>query len=96
MSEPRESPVLPKIRVEIVNILGGGECSRGHQVGDVFQYPRDRGKMCPSALQVLHPYLMILTFGGSNIYRPEDPNSFSVSCPDSTHPVVYKLTRMPE
>ena len=91
-----ESPQLPNIEIEIINIHGIGKCSRGFEIGDKFQYPKDRDKMCPSALSVLRPYLLILAYGGNNIYNPAEPNVFSLSCPDAIHPVVYKITRKPE
>ena len=91
-----ESPQLPNIEIEIINIHGIGKCSRGFEIGDKFQYPKDRDKMCPSALSVLRPYLLILAYGGNNIYNPAESNVFSLSCPDAIHPVVYKITRKPE
>ncbi|WP_455143817.1 TIGR04076 family protein [Candidatus Hodarchaeum mangrovi] len=88
-----ELPKVPQITIKITNIHNNGKCSRGFQIGNVFQYPKDRNKMCPSALSVLHPYLLVLAYGGKNIYDPQDPNTFSISCPDAIHPVVYKMTR---
>jgi len=93
MSTQNESPQLPNIEIEVVNIHGNGKCSRGFKIGDLFQYPKDRDKMCPSALSVLRPCLLILAYGGNNIYNPDAPNTFSISCPDPIHPVVYKMTR---
>ena len=93
MSNQKEIPQLPNIEIEIINIHGNGKCSRGFNIGDIFQYPKDRDKMCPSALSVLRPYVLILAYGGKNIYNPDEPNTFSISCPDTIHPVSYKITR---
>lgn len=93
MSTQNNTPELSEIIIEIVNILGEGPCSREHNIGEIFAYPKDRDKMCPSALSILRPYLLVLAYGGNNIYTPETPNTFSLSCSDPSHPVVYKLTR---
>jgi uncharacterized repeat protein (TIGR04076 family) len=92
MSNQNLPPQLPNIEIEIINIHGSGKCSRGFKIGDIFQYPKDRDKMCPSALSVLRPYLLILAYGGENIYNLDEPNTFSISCPDAIHPVAYKMT----
>ena len=93
MTKPGDSPKLPEVLIEIVDIHGNGKCSRGHKIGEIFKYPEDRAKMCPSALSVIRPYILILFYGGSNIYDKDEPDSFSLSCPDAKHPVVYKITR---
>ncbi|MFQ5981132.1 MAG: TIGR04076 family protein [Candidatus Heimdallarchaeota archaeon] len=84
---------MPKIEIEITNIFGEGICSQGFKVGDSFTYPDDRGTICPSALAVIRPYMLVLAYGGS--LNPDDPDSISVSCPDAKHPVVYKIKRVP-
>ncbi|MHA2031532.1 MAG: TIGR04076 family protein [Candidatus Kariarchaeaceae archaeon] len=93
MPTQNNTPEFPEITIEITNILGEGPCSRGHNIGEIFSYPKDRDKMCPSALSILRPYILVLAYGGNNIYTPDNPNTFSLSCPDPSHPVVYKLTR---
>ena len=93
MSHQKNIPKLPDVTIDIVNILGEGACSRGFKIGDSFHYPDDREKMCPAALAVIRPYMMILSYGGKNPFNPDDPTSFSISCPDAKHPVVYKIHR---
>ncbi len=93
MLTENNTPKLSEITIEITNILGEGSCSRGHNISEIFDYPKDRDKMCPSALSILRPYLLVLAYGGNNIYTQETPNTFSLSCSDPSHPVVYKLTR---
>ena len=36
----------PRIRVSCVDQLGACRCHHGHKPGDVFDFDRDRGKMC--------------------------------------------------
>ncbi len=93
MAKPRKHPKMKEVIIEITDVHGKGKCSRGHQVGEIFEYPEDRAKMCPSALSVIRPYILVLAYGGSNIYNKDNPDSFSVSCPDAKHPVVYEITR---
>ncbi len=88
------NPQFPDLKIEITNILGEGKCSRGFKIGDSFQYPDDRPKMCPAALSVLRPYIFVLNYDGKNVYEPNTPNTFSLSCPDPIHPVVYKISKV--
>ena len=41
----------PRIRVSCVDQLGACRCHHGHKPGDVFDFDRDRGKMCAMAWQ---------------------------------------------
>jgi uncharacterized repeat protein (TIGR04076 family) len=34
-----------KVSIEIVDILEEGDCPAGHQIGEKFEYPEDRGKL---------------------------------------------------
>jgi uncharacterized repeat protein (TIGR04076 family) len=81
------------IAIEVVDILLEGKCSRGHKVGETFNYAEDRGKMCPAALSVLYPYILGLQSGSNFPWEEENPDSITLCCPDYKHPVVYKITR---
>ena len=85
-----------KVRIEVVDILNNGECSMGQQIGDTYNYPEDRGKMCPSSFHVLYPWILVMQSGGSFSYFADDGNSVRVGCPDFHHQVVYKITRSVE
>ncbi|MFW9845916.1 MAG: TIGR04076 family protein [Candidatus Thorarchaeota archaeon] len=82
-----------KITIEVVKILGTGECSIGQKEGIVYNYPEDRGKLCPSSLHSLYPWLLVMQSGGSYSFFKDDGNSMTIGCPDYTHQVVYKITR---
>lgn len=81
-----------KITIEVVDILGTGKCSMGQKVGDTYNYPEDRGKICPSSFYVLYPWLLVMMSGGRFSFFAED-DSIQLGCPDYTHQVVYKITR---
>jgi uncharacterized repeat protein (TIGR04076 family) len=53
-----------KVRIEVIDILGTGECSMGQKIGEVYNYPEDRGKMCPSSFYSLIPWIMVMQSGG--------------------------------
>ena len=55
----------PRIRVSCVDQLGACRCHHGHKPGDVFDFDRDRGKMCSMACHVGFPYIDILRYGGT-------------------------------
>lgn len=55
----------PRIRVSCVDQLGTCRCHHGHKPGDVFDFDRDRGKMCAMACHVGFPYIDILRYGGT-------------------------------
>lgn len=46
----------PKIKITLVDRLGKCGCHRGHKIGDTFDYDTDRGKLCPTAMHLLHPH----------------------------------------
>ncbi|MHA2371176.1 MAG: TIGR04076 family protein [Candidatus Hodarchaeales archaeon] len=92
MSRQQAVSQPPKIEIKITKIYGEEICSRGFEVGDSFVYPDDRATICPAALSVIRPYMLVLSYGGS--MDPDDPDSVSVSCPDAKHPVVYQIRRV--
>ncbi|MFW9990491.1 MAG: TIGR04076 family protein [Candidatus Odinarchaeota archaeon] len=81
-----------KVSIEIVNILESGKCPSGHKVGETFQMPEDRGKICSAAFHAIYPYLTGLQFGASFPWE-EDPDNITICCPDYKNPVVFKITR---
>ncbi len=81
-----------KIKIEVVDVLNDGKCSMGQEIGAVYNYPEDRGKMCPSSFHSLYPWILVMQSGGSFSWMDED-DSMKVGCPDYTHQVVYKITR---
>lgn len=87
------SVVKRKVSIEVINILNDGECSMGQKIGDVYQYPEDRGKMCPSSFYILYPWIQVMLSGGSYTETGDGSDFMTVGCSDYRHQVVYKISR---
>ncbi|MFX0114699.1 MAG: TIGR04076 family protein [Candidatus Hodarchaeota archaeon] len=81
-----------QIKIEVVKILEGGTCPRGHRPGETYNWPDDQGELCAAASHVLYPYIIGLQTGGSFPWE-ENPDVCTICCPDYKNPVVFKLTR---
>ena len=84
----------PKIRITLIDRLGGRGCHRGHQVGDSYDFDTERGKLCPMAMHVAFPYVDILRYGGSIPGQPEGEAVFC--CPDVDTINVFRIQRVEE
>ena len=82
-----------KLEIEVVDILGTGECSIGQKIGETYQYPEDRGKMCTSSFHALYPWILVMISGGSFSWFEDEGHSMKLGCSDHVHQVVYKLKR---
>jgi uncharacterized repeat protein (TIGR04076 family) len=85
--------VKRKVTVEVIDILGSGECSMGQKIGDKYEYPEDRGTMCPSSFCILYPWIQVMLSGGSYAETGDGSDFMTVGCSDYRHPVVYKISR---
>ena len=81
-----------KVSIEIVDILGDGKCPIRHRIGDKFEYPEDKGKICSSAFNSIYPYIRVMESGGSYPWF-EETNAHSFCCSDYKRPVVFKISR---
>ena len=81
-----------EVIIEVVNILEAGKCPYGHEIGDKFNYPEERGKICSTAFHSIYPYALGIKVGASYPWE-EDPDSITICCPDYKNPVVFKITR---
>lgn len=79
----------PKIRLTLVERKGGRACRRGHEIGDMFDYDTERGKLCPMAMHVAFPYVDILRYGGKPPVASDGTVRFC--CPDSDVINVFKV-----
>ena len=68
-----------KVFIEISDVLGDWKCPRGHEVGETFHYPEDRGKICAAAFNSIYPYIRILESGGTYPYF-EDNHDYFRAC----------------
>ena len=83
------------MKIEVIDILGAGNCSMNQKVGDTYSYPEDRGRMCPSSFYVLYPWIMVMLSGGSFADEGDGSDFMTTGCPDYKHQVVYKISRTP-
>jgi len=82
------------VRLKVVNILGGGNCSLNYKIGDEFTIGDPR--LCPWAEHSRLPFATALRFGGHVPWKKQENDSLSISCPDGDNPVVFRLTRTPK
>jgi uncharacterized repeat protein (TIGR04076 family) len=81
-----------EIEIEIVNILESGNCPNEHKIGDKFEWPDDRGKICASAVHAIYPYITAMRAGGAFPWE-KDPDTCTICCPDPNNPVVFTIRR---
>jgi len=86
---------VSKLTIEVINILEAGKCPNGHEIGDKFQLPEDRGKICSAAYHTMYPYLTGLQHGASFPWENEE-GTVTLCCPDYKNPVVFKITKTEE
>ncbi|MGY5871927.1 MAG: TIGR04076 family protein [Candidatus Thorarchaeota archaeon] len=84
-----------KVKIEVIDILGEGNCSMDQKVGDTYNYPEDRGEMCPSSFYTLYPWIMVMLSGGRFTDEGDGSDFMTSGCPDYKHQVVYKISRTP-
>jgi uncharacterized repeat protein (TIGR04076 family) len=80
------------VKIKISEIQGDGKCPYGHKPGEVFSYPEDRGKICPTAYHIMFPAIRVMQFGGAFPWCP-DPDIVTLCCSDPKRPVVFEITR---
>ena len=88
-------PKKHKITIEVIDILETGKCNYGHKIGDKFNYPEEKGKICSAALHALYPYALGIQIGG-NFHWEEDRDTVTICCPDYKNPVVFKISKRQE
>lgn len=70
----------PRVRITCVDQLGECRCHHGHKPGGVFDFDRDRGRLCPMACHVGFPYIDILRYGGT--VPGNAPGTAKFCCPE--------------
>ena len=84
------------VRLEITDILIGGECPVGHKVGDswVIKDGIVPEGICAAAWNAIQPYVVSIRYGGAMPWSGEA--KFSACCPDPGNPVVFKMEAIEE
>lgn len=100
-----ETPPPKRRRYKIdVEIFEAREDTWCHKKGEMFEYPKDIGKICPWLLASMHDVLRLLEFGvtlpwkyeGTPYEKVIDPDGVTteyIRCPDPTSNLVAKITR---
>jgi len=89
-----------RIDLEIIESSG---CA-AHNVGEIFSYPKDCGKMCGWLLDSARSMLAVLRYGGrlpwkyagtpyEKLIDPDGITTEFIACPDPTARVVLKVLR---
>ena len=68
----------PKIRITLVEKRGTKGCSRGHRIGDCWDYDTERGNLCPMAMHTAFVYADILRCGRFACPDPDVLNIFKI------------------
>ena len=85
----------PKIMITMVDKKETGACHYGHDIGDTFDFDRDRDKMCPMMQHTAFPYIDILRYGGA-VPGEENEDECLFCCPDARVINVFKIERIKE
>ena len=83
----------PGITITLTERRGRFPCHHGHKPGDVFDFDKDRGLLCPMAMHVAFIYADILRYGGR--IPGEPPGTARFCCPDPDTMNVFKLETRP-
>jgi uncharacterized repeat protein (TIGR04076 family) len=79
------------VRLEITEILVGGECPVGHKVGQSWTVTDGivPEGICAAAWNAIQPYVVSLRYGGAMPWSGE--TKFAACCPDPANPVVFAM-----
>lgn len=84
------------VRLEVTEILLGGECPVGIKVGDSWLIEDGivpKG-ICAAAWNAIQPYVVAIRYGGVMPWSGEA--KFSACCPDPANPVVFRMVAVDE
>ncbi|MFX0033907.1 MAG: TIGR04076 family protein [Candidatus Hodarchaeota archaeon] len=90
----------------IIEIFESDGVCNYHKVGEKFNYPEDKGKICQWLLDSMNSMIRVLKYGGTLPWtysdtpyeKKIDPRGITtefVRCPDPTARIVAKITRIP-
>ncbi|MCD8009229.1 MAG: TIGR04076 family protein [Lachnospiraceae bacterium] len=81
----------PAIKITLIDRKGPCPCHRGHQVGDSFDFDKERGAICPMAMHVAFPYVDILRYGGE--ISGQEKGTAVFCCPDVDTINVFRIEK---
>lgn len=80
------------IEIEVVDKLGKYKCHHHHEIGDKFNFTKDRGKICPMAVHAIFPYAEIVRYGGQ--LPSKEKTEIKICCSDVDVINVFKIKRI--
>ncbi len=84
----------PKIRITLIERRGHKGCSRGHRIGDSWDYDTERGAICPFVMHTAFVYADILRYGGK--MSENEPDVARFCCPDPDVLNIFRIERVKE
>jgi uncharacterized repeat protein (TIGR04076 family) len=102
--EAKKELVVRNYDMEIEVVENGPE-TRCHMVGEKYQWPKERGKLCTWLTSALDPMVTALSSGGTlpwgyrgtpyeKVIDPDGVTTEFIRCPDPTEAgIVVKITR---
>ncbi len=86
---------VKEVRGKVIRVTG--ECSQGHEVGDVAVFTEGGvdGRVCIHALYSMLPKVFAMMFNAEFPWA-QDPDVLTHACPDALNPVVFELARIKE
>ena len=81
-----------RIRITLVEKKGKKGCSRGHRIGDSWDYDTERGTLCPFVMHTAFVYADILRYGGK--MSEDNPDVARFCCPDPDVLNIFKVERV--
>lgn len=86
------------VTVTLVGKECDGVCSFGHKEGDTWKVNThlvmNLKNICPSALKAVSDAVMVMRYGGQYPWQ-EDPDTYTVTCPDPNVRNQFELKRTP-
>jgi uncharacterized repeat protein (TIGR04076 family) len=94
MAKPKRTK-LPGYRIVATVKSVKGNCSWGHEAGDVFDIGcHDTAGLCGFFYHDIFPYIAMLEFGGGFPSEWGNPDVINVECTDRTNLVTLELRRV--
>ncbi|MBQ3683200.1 MAG: TIGR04076 family protein [Succinimonas sp.] len=79
------------IKITVVEKRGKRGCDYCHRVGDVYDYAKDAGRLCPWMLTVANMYISKLKDGHRFIREGLPRNAVTFCCPDPRVMNIFQI-----
>ena len=79
------------ITITVVERRGKRGCDYGHRIGDVYDYAKDAGRLCPWMLTVANMYISKLKDGQTFTREGLPENAVTFCCPDPRVMNIFQI-----